>query len=120
MNDPFHRPESRMDRAYLSANNGCIYDSNGFEDGPITIERVCKGLAVYSSLVEPTLLNSRLANLFMPKTQRQVARATELLELIVQARRKALSEGDSEVVSPPLGFQVRKDSQSSTTLSLTT
>jgi len=97
-----------MDRAYLSANNGCIYDSNGFEDGPITIERVCKGLAVYSSLVEPTLLNSRLANLFMPKTQRQVARATELLELIVQARRKALSEGDSEVVSPPAWFSSSK------------
>jgi|SRR6188768_714871 len=109
-----------MDRAYINANNGCIYDSNGFEDGSSAIERVCKHLAIYWSLVEPTLLNSRLANLFMPKTQRQVARATELLEPIVQARRKAFSEGDSEVISPPLlGFQVRKDLQSSTTLSLT-
>jgi len=46
----------------------------------------------------------------MPKTQRQVTRATELLDPIVQARRKALSEGDSEVVSHLIsGFQVRKD-----------
>jgi len=43
----------------------------------------------------------------MPKTQRQVARATELLDPIVQARRKALSEGESEVVSHMIsGFQL--------------
>ena len=46
----------------------------------------------------------------MPKSQRQVTRATELLDPIVQARRKALSEGDTEVVSHLIsGFQVRKD-----------
>jgi len=104
-----------MGRAYFKSNNGCIHGCNGVEVGASAIKRVRGGLAVYLSLVvaDVALFPSRLANFLMPKTQRQIARATELLEPIVQARRKALAEGDSEIVSRLISsFQVRRIEQS--------